>query len=381
MHLRGPASWPIVSRFAALLAVAAVMSGCGSTAPKKPSASVSPFTVAEKSSVDPGSSIPSVPAAGFTLTDQFGQKVSLSDYRGKVIMLAFVDSHCTTICPLTTASMVQALQLLGPSASEVAMLGVNANPQFLGVPSVAQYSALHGLTNRWRFVTGSLPELETVWKAYGVDVQILKGAIDHTPALYVIDQRGRERFIFLTSSSYGVVPLEADVLARRIASLLPGHPAVSRSAVPKGPAFPTPADPVNLPALVKGSASALVHLGPGSPRLVAFFASWAPNIVQELKALNTYAAQAKTAGLPPVVAVDVGPVESNASDAVDAAKSASATYPIALDTSGRTADAYAVTDIPWFVAVNAKGKIVWSHDGWLPVAQIEQQLKTALSSR
>ena len=47
-------------------------------------------------------STPSLPS--FTLTDQFGKRVSLRSLRGKVVVLSFNDPECTTICPLTTTA-------------------------------------------------------------------------------------------------------------------------------------------------------------------------------------------------------------------------------------------------------------------------------------
>ncbi|HEY2653450.1 MAG TPA: redoxin domain-containing protein, partial [Solirubrobacteraceae bacterium] len=51
--------------------------------------------------LDPGTAL-SQPAPDFTLTDQFGRSVSLRSFRGKVVILAFNDPVCTTVCPLTT---------------------------------------------------------------------------------------------------------------------------------------------------------------------------------------------------------------------------------------------------------------------------------------
>ena len=56
-----------------------------------------------------------VDTPGFTLTNQFGQPVSLSAYR-KVVILAFNDAECTTICPLTTVSLLNAKDMLGAAA-------------------------------------------------------------------------------------------------------------------------------------------------------------------------------------------------------------------------------------------------------------------------
>ena len=69
-------------------------------------------------------------APGFVLSDQQGRLTSLAQFRGKVVVLTFIDPECTQICPLTTRSMVEALKLLGPAAaSKVELLGVNINAQ------------------------------------------------------------------------------------------------------------------------------------------------------------------------------------------------------------------------------------------------------------
>ncbi len=90
---------------------------------------------------------------------------------------------------------------------------MDANPTARSVSAVMAYSQAHGMVNQWDFLTGSLPRLQAVWKAYHIYVQIEKGQIDHTPALYVIDQQGREREIYLTSMAYASVGQEAQVLA------------------------------------------------------------------------------------------------------------------------------------------------------------------------
>ena len=105
--------------------------------------------------LDPGMALSRV-APGFTLTDQFGQPVSLSSFRGKVVILAFNDAECTTICPLTTAALVDAKDMLGAAASQVQLVGVDANPKATEVEDVLSYSQLHGMTYQWQYLTGSL---------------------------------------------------------------------------------------------------------------------------------------------------------------------------------------------------------------------------------
>jgi cytochrome oxidase Cu insertion factor (SCO1/SenC/PrrC family) len=136
--------------------------------------------------LDPGSSLGGVPAPDIRLENQFGQRMALSQFRGKTVVLAFVDSQCTTVCPLTTVSMVEAKELLGAAGSHVQLLGVDANPQATSVADVMAYSRAHAMVNQWDFLTGTLPQLQATWRAYHIAVQVQQGMIDHTPALFVI---------------------------------------------------------------------------------------------------------------------------------------------------------------------------------------------------
>src|SRR5579864_9451412 len=89
---------------------------------------------ASNPNVDPGTSLPGTVAPGFTLTDQSGAPVSLRQFRGKAVVIAFVDSRCTNVCPLTTWSMTQAVTMLGPAAARnVQLLGIDANPDAIRV--------------------------------------------------------------------------------------------------------------------------------------------------------------------------------------------------------------------------------------------------------
>ena len=46
--------------------------------------------------------------AGLHLTDQYGSRISLRQFRGRAVVIAFVDARCTTVCPLTTVSLTEA---------------------------------------------------------------------------------------------------------------------------------------------------------------------------------------------------------------------------------------------------------------------------------
>jgi len=334
--------------------------------------------------LDLGTSLGARPAPDFRLRNQFGQPMSLSQFRGKVVMLAFEDSECTTVCPLTTQSMLMAKQLLGPAGDKVQLLGVDANPDATSVADVLSYSRAHGLVNQWDFLTGSPAQLKATWGLYHIAVQIEQGQIDHTPALFVIDQQGRERKLYLTQMAYSSVGQSAEVLANELSSLLPGHPKVASQQSLATVAVQGPADHLTLPSA--STSPGTVTLGPGQPRLVMFFATWlseVSDLKSELVNANAYLAAARREGLPQLVAVDETVVEPSAQAVRSYLRNlgTSLNYPVALDTSGRVADGYGVQDQPWFALVSASGKIIWSHDGWLPLPALVSAAKRAATPK
>ncbi|MBO0785912.1 MAG: SCO family protein [Actinobacteria bacterium] len=363
---RAAAAWRLALTMLALLLAA----GCSGAAAGQAAGPGS--AGAANPELDTGTPL-NAPAPGFRLVNQFGQAMSLSQFRGKAVILAFNDSECTTMCPLTTAAMVEARQLLGPAGNRVQLLGVNANPHALSIHDVMAYSQTHGMVNKWDFLTGSRAQLERVWRAYHIALQIERGEIDHTPALMVIDPQGRERMLYLTQMYYAGVGQQAQLLAHEVSRVLPGHPAVARHqslAFISGTGTKTR---VTLPGVPDGSVS----LGPGRPRLVMFFATWlsgTTNLGRHLLALNRYAEAARSARLPGLTAVDVAATEPSPGAAAAYLKRLGRplAYPVARDDTGRVADGYGVQDQPWFVLVSAAGKIAWRHHGWLGLSALEK---------
>jgi cytochrome oxidase Cu insertion factor (SCO1/SenC/PrrC family) len=333
--------------------------------------------------LDPGTRL-SGAAPGFALEDQFGKRVSLGSLRGKVVVLSFNDPKCTTICPLTTTALLRAKELLGPSASRVELIGVGANPEATGIKWVRAYSQAHRMLHKWRFLTGSLPELKRVWRAYGIAAAVVNGSIDHTPATYVIDSRGRFSRLFVTSMSYSSVDLLGYEIARSMAALLPGHPRL-HGAQPLGAVdLLGPRSRVILPRAGGGS----LRLGPGSgPHLVLFFDTWETEVADlnaQLQALNAYRAAAKREGLPPLVAIDEGQVEASPQALPQLLRSLPhpLTYPVAIDASGRVADGYRVQDSPWLELVSNSGRFLFYQDlaeGWPTQSQLLAKVRAALA--
>ncbi len=353
--------------------------GAALQAPPEAAATIPHLPPAPNPRLDTGMALKAV-APAFTLTDQFGKAVSLSSFRGKVVVLSFNDPQCTTICPLTTTAMLEGKKLLGPAGADVELVGVGANPDATSVSAVRDYSAAHGMLHQWRFLTGSLPQLQRVWKAYAIYTAVIKGTIDHTPATYVIDPQGRETRLFISAMSYSSVPQLAEVLARGIAADLPGHPPVLSSVSLATIKLIGPGKHVTLRNAGHGRP---VRLGPGrGPRLYLFFDTWeqkVANLSAGLIGLNRYA------GPAPLVAIDEANVETSPRSLPNFLRrlpGLGTTYPVAIDPDGRVADGYGVQDSPWLTLVSGKGRILWRYDvaaeGWPTAAQLARRVRAAI---
>jgi cytochrome oxidase Cu insertion factor (SCO1/SenC/PrrC family) len=148
-----------------------------------------------------GSSAPlNFPAKPFTLTDQHGHTVSLASLRGKVVLLTFLDPVCTSTCPLIAQEFHAAGQLLGSASRNVELVAIVANPVYHQVADVQAFDRQEQMNQvpNWLYLTGSLPQLQQVWKNYGIAAEILPAGsmIGHSENAFVISPAGivREEF-------------------------------------------------------------------------------------------------------------------------------------------------------------------------------------------
>jgi cytochrome oxidase Cu insertion factor (SCO1/SenC/PrrC family) len=137
------------------------------------------------------------PAKGFQLTDQHGRTVSLASLHGKVVLLTFLDPVCTSDCPLIAQEFRAAGQVLGATAKQVELVAVVTNPVYHQVADTRAFDRQEHLDQvpNWLYLTGSVPQLQQVWKDYGISAEILPAGsmIGHQDIAYVIDQTGHVR--------------------------------------------------------------------------------------------------------------------------------------------------------------------------------------------
>jgi protein SCO1/2 len=133
----------------------------------------------------------------FTLHDQAGRKLSLSDERGKLVLLTFLYTHCKDVCPLTAQNLSAAVRSLGAGRRDVRVLAVSVDPKGDTPAAVRHFVRVHRLVPEFRYLTGTKRELAPIWHAYNVtSVQRAGDDIDHTLYIVLADRRGMPRVLY-----------------------------------------------------------------------------------------------------------------------------------------------------------------------------------------
>ena len=114
------------------------------------------------------------------------------------MLLTFLDTVCTSDCPLIAQEFREAGQLLSASANQVALVAVNYNPLYTQVSYLQAFDQQEGLNGvrNWKYLTGTPAQLARVWARYGAgpaEVLPAGAMIGHGDYAFVIDKRGHIR--------------------------------------------------------------------------------------------------------------------------------------------------------------------------------------------
>jgi cytochrome oxidase Cu insertion factor (SCO1/SenC/PrrC family) len=141
------------------------------------------------------------PAPGFRLRDQGGRVVSLSSFRGRSVILTFLDSVCTQECPVEGRVLRDIQQRIRGTNTVTAIVSVD--PWADTGARAAAFARKARWQGTWYWLLGSRERLASVWRAYGIGVRREPSDIAHSVALYLIDAHGdlRSGYVFPFSAS------------------------------------------------------------------------------------------------------------------------------------------------------------------------------------
>jgi protein SCO1/2 len=195
---------PIVHlRTLALLLAVAVLAAC-SESPKPPA-----FKTTDISGADFGK--------GFDLLDASGKPTTLTDFKGKVVVLFFGFTHCPDVCPGTLAELALVKKQLGADGDRMQVVFVTLDPERDRPEILKEY--VPAFDPSFVGLYGDPAAIARTAKEFKVFYKKVPGtapdtySLDHTAAAFVFDSQGRLRLF----AGYGQGP---EALAHDIRLLL-----------------------------------------------------------------------------------------------------------------------------------------------------------------
>ena len=146
--------------------------------------------------------LPAKPAPPIQLRNYLGQPVTLSQYRGKAVLVTFLYANCPDVCPLIASNLRVALNLLGAEASKVQVIAVSVDPRGDTPAAVAKFLRDHQMVGRMQYLIGSAAQLARAWAAWSVGSQREAGQpqlVAHSALIYGITASGKVRTIYPAS--------------------------------------------------------------------------------------------------------------------------------------------------------------------------------------
>ncbi|UAJ78903.1 redoxin domain-containing protein [Leifsonia sp. ZF2019] len=373
-------TWPLIAAatvvlagFAAVLVAAAQPSSPGSAAPASPPTEPGISTAAASLlQLDPLGTAASK-APDYTLTDQRGRTITPSTFRGRSVVLTFNDDECQDLCTLLAQDVALADRDLGPAASRIAFVSINANPYHPAISDVASWTDSHGVGGdaNWYFGTGSPATLAAVARAYGVPIELdaAHQSVVHGTEIFFIGPDGAERALGQFGTDSASTAPFAHTMAQEAVDLLPAsqrRPVAGSATVDLATGdtgIGTRPKPFSLPAL---TGSGRVTPTTGHYTVLNFWASTCTACVGELADLQKVSAE--FAGRADLIGIDVS---DDAAAARATTRQAGTGYPLAVDANGSVAGAYRISGLPYTVILDPTGQVVIRHPGAFTAEQLE----------
>jgi protein SCO1/2 len=139
-------------------------------------------------------------APSFQLDGSDGSDISLDEYRGKVVAIAFGFSHCPRVCPVSLAHLSEVAQKLGAAAKDLQVLFITVDPERDNPARLREF--LDYFNPAFRGATGKPEKLSAVEKEYGVIAERVASQdaklvyeVHHSSSIFLIDRSGRLRVL------------------------------------------------------------------------------------------------------------------------------------------------------------------------------------------
>ncbi len=140
------------------------------------------------------------PVPDFEMMASTGERVRLSDFHGKPVLLYFGYTYCPDACPTTMNELRKVMEQLGPRADDVQVVMVSVDPERDTPDALREYLANFGAT--FIGLSGSEEELLSAATPLGVYFRKHDGTpasgylVDHSTTLMAVDPDGFLRLLY-----------------------------------------------------------------------------------------------------------------------------------------------------------------------------------------
>jgi protein SCO1/2 len=142
------------------------------------------------------------------LIDQRGSPFSLTDQRGKVVLVYFGYVNCPDECPLTMAHLKLVRENLGRKADRMQVVMVSTDPARDTPEALGEF--LGKFDPSFVGLTGTEEQLQKVWGDYYVTVE--EGGEVHSSLIYVVDPAGDIRETIHSEAEISDIASDVEVL-------------------------------------------------------------------------------------------------------------------------------------------------------------------------
>ena len=143
----------------------------------------------------------------FHLTGSDGKPRELADFRGKVVALYFGYTRCPDVCPLTMATLGEAMRLLGDEGKRVQGVFVTVDPRHDKPRALTQY--VRSFHEDFLALYGSKTETARTAGEFRVEP-----GEHHSTPVFLIDPSGRLRLVARAETSAASIAHDIRALLR-----------------------------------------------------------------------------------------------------------------------------------------------------------------------
>ena len=152
----------------------------------------------------------------FQLTNQNADPMTLAQYKGKKLLVNFIYTSCSTVCPVQTALLNNFYQQLSSTEQKnLQLLSISIDPETDQPAQLTQFmNKMHIETNNWDFLTGDKMLIKRVANRFNtIAIRQSDGEIDHWIGLHLISPEGKP------IKTYSGLELDIDEIRKDIMSL------------------------------------------------------------------------------------------------------------------------------------------------------------------